>query len=118
MDERPGGRAVDGEKRAAATSEATRGISGVVQLTETVGAPRHGMHSGHGHGDRERLLMLEHLSAPLPGEGPRRYDGDLRDEENGAGHDRLAQIDAHAHRRRYVLALDENGVPRRGGGVR
>lgn len=95
-------------------SEATSGISGVVQLTKTVGAPRHGMHSGHGYRNRERFLMLQHLSASLPGEGPRRYDGNLGDEEDRAGDDGLAEVDAHAHRR-YVLAFDENGVPRRGG---
>jgi len=76
------------------------------------------VHSRHGHGDGERLLVLEHLPASLPGEGPGGDDGDLDDEEDSAGHDRLAQVDAHAHRRRYVLALDEHGVPRRRGGVR
>lgn len=99
-------------------SETTRGVPAVVQLTETVGAPGHGMHPGHGNGDGERLLVLQHLPASLPGEGPRGYDGDLGDEEDGAGYDGLAQVDAHPHCRRHVLALDENGVSRRGGGVR
>ena len=62
--------------------------------------------------------MLQHLSASLPSEGPRGDDGDLGDEEDGAGDDRLAQVDAHAHRGRDVLALDENGVPGRRAGVR
>lgn len=54
--------------------------------------------------------MLEHLPTSLPGERPRGYDGDLRDEEHGPRDDRLAQVDAHAHWR-YVLALDEHRVP-------
>lgn len=99
-------------------SEATRGVAGVVQLTEAVGATGHGvMHSRHGHGDGERLLVLEHLPASLPGEGPSGDDGDLGDQEDGTGHDRLAEIDAHAHRR-HILALDEHGVPRGRRGVR
>lgn len=62
--------------------------------------------------------MLEHLPASLPGERPRGNDGDLGNEEHGAGHDRLAQVDAHAHRRRHVLALHEHGVPARRARVR
>lgn len=62
--------------------------------------------------------MLQHLAASLPGEGPRGDDGDLGDEEYGTGDDRLAEVDAHAHRRRDVLALNEHRVPGRRAGVR
>lgn len=62
--------------------------------------------------------MLQHLPTSLPGEGPRRDDGDLSDEEDGTRDDRLAQVHAHSHRRRYVLALDENGVLARRTAVR
>lgn len=62
--------------------------------------------------------MLQHLPASLPGEGRHRDDSDLGNEEHGPGDDGLAKVDAHPHRRRYVLALDENGVPGRRAGVR
>lgn len=76
------------------------------------------MHPRYGDRDRERLLVLEHLPASLPGERPRGYDGDLGYEEHGPSDDCLAQVDAHAHGRRYVLALDEHRVPAGRAGVR
>lgn len=69
------------------------------------------MHPRHRDRDRERLLVLEHLPASLPGERPRGDDGDLCYEEHGPCDDRLAQVDAHAHGGRYVLALDKHRVP-------